>query len=161
MFFQNDTIVPQLKEEKMRKKIKYILLPLAAVTLIIIIVFAINLCSSLDEIGKPLEKSKEFIYNHDTIYIKSEIWGLTSDHVQISVTDKRGDLNLTFYYSEIFYSIKNDSLILYAPMGTMADSSHYNKDKVKIVDLQNASEIYDMSTNHKKLGIERYSAYNK
>ena len=46
-------------------------------------------------------------------------------------------------------------------MGTMADSSHYNKDKVKIVDLQNASEIYDMSTNHKKLGIERYSAYNK
>jgi hypothetical protein len=115
----------------------------------------------LIEIGKPLEKSKEFIYNHDTIYIKSEIWGLTSDHVQISVTDKRGDLNLTFYYSEFFYSIKNDSLILYAPMGTMADSSHYNKDKVKIVDLQNASEIYDMSTNHKKLGIERYSAYNK
>ena len=84
----------------MRKKIKYILLPLAAVTLIIIIVFAINLCSSLDEIGKPLEKSKEFIYNHDTIYIKSEIWGITSDHVQISVTDKRGDLNMTFYYSE-------------------------------------------------------------
>ena len=43
----------------------------------------------------------------------------------------------------------------------MADSFHYNKDKVKIVDLQNASEIYDMSTNHKKLGIERHSAYNK
>lgn len=90
----------------MRKKIKYILLPLAAVTLIIIIVFAINLCSSLDEIGKPLEKSKEFIYNHDTIYIKSEIWGLTSDHVQISVTDKRGDLNLTFIIPKFSIALK-------------------------------------------------------
>lgn len=100
----------------------------------------------------------------NSFYLRTRVWGITGNHEEIfltknkslSISDKKTDY--IFYCSEIFYTQKNDTLIIHAPKSAISKPiESFSEITVIIKSLANYDEIKDLNLNYKKYGLNKIS----
>lgn len=124
-------------------------------------------CSNREIIPARKEAKELNLSSGAKIYSLAKVWGVSGNHEEIifsenkiSVANKEKDY--IFYTDEVFYEIKNDTLVIYAPQSSKSlPLGKFKKITVVIKDLKNSEEIRNFSTNFQKYGLRRISVYDK
>lgn len=111
-----------------------------------------------DEVTRVLNLS-----NGKKIYIRSKIWGISSNHEEIvfsetPITIPNKEKDYIFYTDEVFYKIDANTLNLYAcDCDTSEPKVAFKEVKIILNDLKTSGQIKDYSLNYQKYGLEKAS----
>lgn len=67
---------------------------------------------------------------------------------------------MTFFYSEIFYKIEKQKVVIYAPESSVKDQElHLFDELIEFRSLKNSSEINQYNLNYEKMKLQKISVY--
>lgn len=123
---------------------------------------------SFNEIGKSKHKSYVINFEFDSVYVKSSLWGLTGDHMQIVFSSQPFNLaqfdsasTFTFFEPVVYYKKVKDTLELYPTMKAQIPLSFSSKIVVKQNVINKLHEINDYKLNYSQYGLTKISVYDK
>ena len=118
--------------------------------------------------GKTNVVTLNFEDINQKVYLKAKVWGVSGNHKEIVLSEKRSDVtdnntDYVFYTSEIYYKIEsNGNLIIYAPESSISEPTEkINGIRVILKGLRHADEINKYKENYRKYGLEKISVYQE
>ena len=115
---------------------------------------------------KPLETSLEYhkIINisSNKVYINTSIWGISSNHYYISLSNKEKGEDIIFYETEIYYKQQGvDSIIIYFPTNSFQNINNRKLGDINII-LNGFmySQFQDYKDKYKEMGLCKISVYD-
>lgn len=98
---------------------------------------------------------------NNNLYYYTKSGGLTGSIEEITFTKDTLNLksnSLTFFYSNIFYKIENEKVVIYAPESSVKDEELNLFDElIEVRSLKNSSEINQYNLNYEKMKLQKIS----
>jgi hypothetical protein len=145
-------------------KIKSVLVGL--ITVLILLGCLYGLQSKLESDNKNQDKIIKLFVDGKTIFIITNIHGVSENHQRILITTDENsryqkDYDYAFFNSEIYYRIDQNRIEVFAPeSGRTTPINGDLKDIISVHGLKNYDEIRDYDINFKEYNLERVSVYD-